>query len=79
MDINTKQAQSYLKSAFSGRKPIEPEKYYNLPLESSDEEAEVEAVPQQKLHPSINQKYVFYGSFDRNVKSRNLAGKFKCF
>merc|ERR1740128_1390233 len=43
-------------TALLGRKPIEPEKYYNLPLESSDEEAEVEAVPQQKQHSSINQK-----------------------
>jgi hypothetical protein len=33
----------FLKIAYfisSGRKPIEPEKYYNLPIESSDEESE---------------------------------------
>lgn len=51
-------------TALLGRKPIEPEKYYNLPIESSDEESEtvmrkpVKSVNDQKYECGICGLYV---------------------
>lgn len=75
-------------TALLGRKPIEPEKYYNLPIDSSDEENEgtprkmMRSVNDQKYECSICGQYVkilhSHMKFLHGIDDRALGHKYKC-
>jgi len=75
-------------TALLGRKPIEPEKYYNMPIDSSDEENEggprkpIRSVNDEKYECGICGQYVkilnSHMKFIHGVDGRSSGSKFKC-
>lgn len=81
-------------TALLGRKPIEPEKYYNMPLDEDDDETEVddedvkETKPKQKLISNARYECSICGKFVKILESHMKfahggvdeaqANKFKC-